>query len=117
MRQELLSSYRFDFLVKIGEWGFRSAHAAGAFTALVGLSAVTPRGDERFFGVDAHARKQAEKSSQIRPGPQYLSQASRASADARISSTDQPAAAWACARTWSAQTGVSICYVFGSSTG
>jgi hypothetical protein len=70
LRHDLLASVQLNFVVTIGELGFSSSAAAGAFTALIGLTRADPPPGHTFFGLDAAApRKPDGKSRLLRSGP------------------------------------------------
>jgi hypothetical protein len=52
MRAALLQQLSWEFVVRLGEGGFESPQAAGAFTAFVVLSRRSPTGEHRFGGLD-----------------------------------------------------------------
>lgn len=80
MRRTLLAETQLVFLAKIGEWGFHSGQAAGAFTTLIGLVHAEPTARAAFFGLDASGgRTPAEKAHLLQSGPlKNLSQAGQA---------------------------------------
>ena len=63
-RQELLHEARWDLLARLGEGGFASAQAAGAFTILLTLNATHPSPDERLTGIDASQPRGALKKAE-----------------------------------------------------
>ena len=68
-RKELLHEARWKLLARLGEGGFASAQAAGAFTILLTLNATHPSRDERLTGVDASQPRGAlEKAEALRRG-------------------------------------------------
>ncbi|MFT5716609.1 MAG: hypothetical protein ACI9T7_000787 [Oleiphilaceae bacterium] len=56
-REKLLREFEWNFLVRLGEGGFDSASAAGAFVALISLCKDTPNDNFIMFGVDASEPK------------------------------------------------------------
>lgn len=53
LRKRLLETDEWNIVVRLGEHGFESSQAAGAFTALVALSARRPTESRAFAGLDA----------------------------------------------------------------
>ncbi|MCK4412362.1 MAG: N-6 DNA methylase [Candidatus Eisenbacteria sp.] len=53
LRQELLVEVQWDVVARLGENGFQSSQAAGAFTALLSLTRSRPAAEHRFAGLDA----------------------------------------------------------------
>lgn len=60
-RRELLERTQFNFVAILGEHGFESASAAGAFTTLVGVSAAPTPQDFKVFGLDASGGKSPQE--------------------------------------------------------
>lgn len=56
-REKLLKQYSWSIVARLGEGGFSSSSAAGAFVALISLSRSTPRVKSSFVGVDASLSK------------------------------------------------------------
>ena len=54
LRERVLRAATLNAVVELGEHGFESSAAAGAFTSLVVLTAASPRGDATFAGLDAN---------------------------------------------------------------
>jgi hypothetical protein len=77
IRVQLLTTQQWNFLSDLGERAFRSAQAAGAFTALIGFSRAEANAGDNYFTVDATSiRKPAEKAEHIRTAPlEYSKQA------------------------------------------
>ena len=70
LREDLLVSRTLDAIAVLGEKGFESSAAAGAFTSLVALTARGPLPDATFMGIDASAGKAAaDKDRLLREGP------------------------------------------------
>ena len=59
-REYMLENYSWISLVKLGEGGFESSSAAGAFVALISLSKIMPESQIRFLGIDAVKEKTPE---------------------------------------------------------
>jgi hypothetical protein len=55
LRKTLLVNSTLEFVVRLGEYGFESQAAAGAFTALVGVTHSMPDKDHSVHGLDASA--------------------------------------------------------------
>lgn len=55
LREKLLSQRRWDFVARLGEHAFESSAAAGAFAAMIQVSAARPHEDHSMAGVDASA--------------------------------------------------------------
>jgi hypothetical protein len=53
LRQDVLNRTSLSFVAVLGEHGFESPAAAGAFTALITLSATSPNDATIFAGLDA----------------------------------------------------------------
>ena len=88
MREALLAQASLAFVAVLGEHGFDSSAAAGAFTALVGLTETRPDARTAFAGLDANdASDPAGKAAVLREKlPITLPQAEkRAAVDFRIS--------------------------------
>lgn len=67
LREELLKSATWNMLVKLGEGGFASPQAAGAFTCLPVLSNAKPAAGHELRGLDAsEPRKPEEKAALLR---------------------------------------------------
>jgi len=68
-REHLLKEVRWELLARLGEGGFNSTQAAGAFTILLTLTRVRPHGEHRLHGIDASApRTAAGKAEVLRNG-------------------------------------------------
>jgi hypothetical protein len=65
LRQILLDRDTFDGVIRLGEHGFRSSQAAGAFTALVVLTATPPGIDHAFAGINAAAAPGPDAKSAV----------------------------------------------------
>lgn len=65
MRQSLLKRDSIDFIARLGEHRFQSSQAAGAFTALVVITATTPHVDHAFAGIDASDAPGPEAKSSL----------------------------------------------------
>jgi hypothetical protein len=73
MRQYLLKNVSWNSVIIIGENGFESPQAAGAFTSLVILSNSLPEERQIFLGIDASVSKTPkEKSATIREDQIYI---------------------------------------------
>lgn len=57
MRKKLLEKQSWHLVSRLGEHGFNSPQAAGAFTAMVVLSHASPSADETFAGLDVAEMK------------------------------------------------------------
>lgn len=69
LRQALLEQHSLNALMRLGEHGFSSSQAAGAFTALAILTAAPPSLDHAFAGIDAAAAPDPEaKAARLRTG-------------------------------------------------
>ncbi len=67
MREDLLKNGRWEFLARLGENGFSSPQAAGAFVALVTFSNRKPSNSDEFSSIDASEfRDIAEKDRALR---------------------------------------------------
>jgi len=67
LRERLLKEQTWHTVVRLGEGGFESSQAAGAFTALVVLTNAHPAPDHRMAGLDAAAPRAAtEKAALLR---------------------------------------------------
>lgn len=64
LRERLLRATTFDTIAELGEHGFESPAAAGAFTSLVVLTATSPPGDATFAGLNAN--EGADRSAKAR---------------------------------------------------
>ena len=53
LRDILLRDYSWEIVCRLGERGFESSQAAGAFTALISISNAKPSKNQRFVGIDA----------------------------------------------------------------
>ncbi|MBS9855980.1 SAM-dependent DNA methyltransferase [Vibrio alginolyticus] len=62
-REVLLKTYSWNLLAKLGEGGFESSSAAGAFVALVGISKLKPVNGSIFLGLDLVKEKTPEDKS------------------------------------------------------
>ena len=70
LRESLLKTVEWDSVVRIGEHGFDSPAAAGAFVVLLALTRRHPVDDQLIFGVDASPPKTPiAKDSLIRESP------------------------------------------------
>jgi hypothetical protein len=62
LRERLLKTQSWDLVIRLGEHGFQSAQAAGAFTAMFALTNAPPAGDHPMSGLDVSDRNRpAEK--------------------------------------------------------
>ena len=89
-REHLLKDARWDLLARLGEGGFDSAQAAGAFIILLTISRNRPNVDHLLHGIDASMPRTAfAKSELLLDGPlATVSQKEQiANPDARISLT------------------------------
>jgi hypothetical protein len=64
-REQLLKIASWNVLVRLGEHGFDSADAAGAFTILLTLSRTAPSVNQRLAGLDASAGSSALEKSEL----------------------------------------------------
>ena len=88
LRQRVLRETTLNAVVQLGEHGFESAAAAGAFTSLAVLTAASPPHDAAFAGLDANdGADAAEKARALSQGTLSLpaQAAQNASPDRRIS--------------------------------
>jgi hypothetical protein len=86
-REKLLASTLWNALVRLGEHGFDSPQAAGAFVALSCVSKSRPTPESEFFGFEASGESSpTEKAAAIAcKTPTFISQAKQLqNADARI---------------------------------
>lgn len=66
IRERMLKNSTWHLLADIGEHGFESSQAGGAFTALIGFSNQTPPARTKYFGLDVTAIKTpAEKATSL----------------------------------------------------
>jgi hypothetical protein len=73
IRERMLKNSNWRFLADIGEHGFESPQAAGAFTALVGFTNQSPTATSRYFGLDVTAIKTpAQKAISLAAGQQAV---------------------------------------------
>ena len=87
MREKVLASASLEFVAVLGEHGFDSPAAAGAFTALVVLTETKPNASSTFAGLDANdASDPARKAAELYAGDvRVLKQnKQRANPDCRI---------------------------------
>ena len=63
-REHLLKTICWDFLVRLGEGGFESSQAAGAFIILLTQTNAKPNGETVLHGVDASAPRTAKAKAQ-----------------------------------------------------
>jgi hypothetical protein len=67
LRKRLVSNTNFNFVVVLGEHGFESPAAAGAFVALIGLTNQQALSGNRFLGIDVSEPREAfQKASGLR---------------------------------------------------
>ena len=88
LRQRVLRETTLNTVVQLGEHGFESAAAAGAFTSLAVLTAASPPHDAAFAGLDANAGADTvEKARALSQGTLSLpaQAAQNANPDRRIS--------------------------------
>lgn len=71
-REHLLNYATWNLLVRLGEHGFDSADAAGAFTILLTLTHAKPSEDQSLRGLDASAPKSPEEKAAILTGGNVL---------------------------------------------
>jgi hypothetical protein len=70
LRQRLLQTVQWDFVVRLGEHAFESSQAAGAFVALLGLTQGAPSAEKAFAGLElSEERTTAEKAVALRGKP------------------------------------------------
>lgn len=62
-RRKLLTECNFNLLARIGEKGFDSPAAAGAFVAFITISRSEPEGENIFYGIDVSQEKSCEEKS------------------------------------------------------
>jgi hypothetical protein len=67
-RRELLQAVEWNFLARLGERGFESTQAAGAFVILLTQTNSIPKANSQICGIDASAGAVAEKSEMLRSG-------------------------------------------------
>lgn len=69
-RKGLLTNKTFNFLARLGEGGFDSAQAAGAFVILLAMTNVSPKRHSRFSGIEASEPRTSEaKQALLREAP------------------------------------------------
>ena len=88
LRERVLRAATLNAVVELGEHGFESSAAAGAFTSLVVLTAASPRSDATFAGLDANeGADRSAKARKLSHGAISLSAqaAQNANPDRRIS--------------------------------
>jgi hypothetical protein len=69
-RENLLKTQIWNLLVRLGEGGFESAQAAGAFTILLTLTRAVPSNGVGLAGIDASGpRTSREKAQLVKAGP------------------------------------------------
>ncbi len=86
-RESLLKRVQWNLLARLGEGGFESSQAAGAFIILLTQTRATPAQDFQLRGVDASAPKVAqEKAALLRDGElvEISQKAQLGSPDARV---------------------------------
>lgn len=87
-RERLLSEESWNLMARLGENGFESSQAAGAFTALFAVTRARPPKSHNFFGIDVSDKKTpVEKNGELRVSQlAFLNQYDqRANPDARVS--------------------------------
>jgi len=57
LREALLTSTEWNWVARLGEKGFESSAAAGAFVAILSLTRRTPHPEHQFFGIDVGKQK------------------------------------------------------------
>ena len=68
-REHLLKEVRWELLARLGEGGFDSTQAAGAFTILLTLTRACPQTEDQLSGIDASTPRTAvEKAEMLRSG-------------------------------------------------
>ncbi|AVX30040.1 hypothetical protein CTH_0435 [Carboxydocella thermautotrophica] len=67
-RTRMLKTRRWEILAQLGEGGFENSQAAGAFTALLVISASAPPMGHTFAGLDATAPRTAQEKAEILRG-------------------------------------------------
>ncbi|MEQ2010157.1 MAG: SAM-dependent DNA methyltransferase [Limisphaerales bacterium] len=77
LRKSLLKNRSWNCVARLGEHGFESLQAAGAFTALVTLSSGSPEAGHCFVGIDA-ARESTPISKALRIAQAELSSSNQA---------------------------------------
>jgi hypothetical protein len=66
LRKSLLEKRRWHFVARLGEHGFESSQAAGAFTAMVVMSVASPSAKETLAGLDvANQKRPVEKATAL----------------------------------------------------
>jgi hypothetical protein len=63
LRKQLLTTVSWHGVVRLGEHGFGSSQAAGAFTAFAFLGNVLPKAAQKFFGIDVASLDSPEKKA------------------------------------------------------
>ena len=64
-REHLLKEVRWDLLARLGEGGFDSSQAAGAFIILLTLSRTRPHVEDHLHGIDASAPRTAAGKAEV----------------------------------------------------
>jgi len=64
LREKLLKNQTWNMLARLGEGGFDSSQAAGAFTILVTLTREAPQSEHVFYGIDASEPRTAAKKAE-----------------------------------------------------
>lgn len=62
-RAQMLKTRQWEILAQLGEGGFESSQAAGAFTTLIVISASTPPESHTFTGIDVTTPRTAQEKS------------------------------------------------------
>jgi len=60
LRKYLLERQKWHLIARLGEHGFNSSQAAGAFTAMIAMSASRPHDNDTFAGLDVASQKEPE---------------------------------------------------------
>ncbi len=73
LREKMLREQTWHLVARLGEGGFESSAAAGAFTALFVFSNAAPPDHHKIIGIDASApRTAAEKAIQLQQAAQHM---------------------------------------------
>ena len=64
-REHLLKEVRWELLARLGEGGFDSTQAAGAFTILLTLTRAYPQTEDQLSGIDASTLRMAAKKAEM----------------------------------------------------
>ena len=67
LRERVLKTFQWDSVARLGENGFESSQAAGAFTALVSLTNRKASDDHSFVGIDVADENTPQEKSDRTP--------------------------------------------------